>query len=117
MQKIATQDQDHADAWEDNFLSVRGPGHRHAYIISMEKTESLKEMLVAISRPRKEVFAEVAGYLWDNLNLVTRDTAVAGNYGYRANKELVIFDPIVAPLPTYEEWRPSLAPNNVYDRT
>ena len=113
--EIATQDQDHADAWEDNFLSVRGPGHRHAYIISMEKL-NLSKNVSGNLRPRKEVFAEVAGYLWDNLNLVTRDTAVAGNYGYRANKELVIFDPIVAPLPTYEEWRPSLAPNNVYDR-
>lgn len=113
--EIATQDQDHADAWEDNFLSVRGPGHRHAYIISMEKLNISKNVSGNL-RPRKEVFAEVAGYLWDNLNLVTRDTAVAGNYGYRANKELVIFDPIVAPLPTYEEWRPSLAPNNVYDR-
>ena len=113
--EIATQDQDHADAWEDNFLSVRGPGHRNAYIISMEKL-NLSKNVSGNLRPRKEVFAEVAGYLWDNLNLVTRDTAVAGNYGYRANKELVIFDPIVAPLPTYEEWRPSLAPNNVYDR-
>lgn len=112
--EIATQNQDHAEAWEDNFLSIRGPGHRNAYLVSMEKLNIQSTPMP--KRPRKEVFKEVATYLWDNLNLVTRDTATAGNYGYRNNNELVIFDPIVSPLPYVDEWRPTLAPNNVFDR-
>ena len=97
-----------------NFLSIRGPGHRNAYLVSMEKLNIQSTPMP--KRPRKEVFKEVATYLWDNLNLVTRDTATAGNYGYRNNNELVIFDPIVSPLPYVDEWRPTLAPNNVLDR-
>ena len=112
--EIYAQDQDHAETWEDNFLSVRGPGHRNAYLVSMEKLNIINS--TSGQRPRKAVFKEVATYLWDNLNLVTRDTATAGNYGYRNNKELVIFDPIVSPLPYVDEWRTTSAPTNVYDR-
>lgn len=117
--EIATQNRDHAESWEDNFLSIRGPGHRNAYLVSMEKLNmqsALFPQMLMQKRPRKEVFKEVSAYLWDNLNLVTRDTATTGNYGYRQNKELVIFDPIVSPLPYVDEWRPTLAPTNVYDR-
>tara|TARA_R110001599_G_scaffold29011_7_gene99714 strand:+ start:2918 stop:6484 length:3567 start_codon:yes stop_codon:yes gene_type:complete len=113
--EIYAQDQDHAEAWEDNFLSVRGPGHRNAYLVSMEKLNIINSSTSG-QRPRKAVFKEVATYLWDTLNLVTRDTATAGNYGYRNNKELVIFDPIVSPLPFVDEWRLTMAPTDVYDR-
>ena len=111
-EEIMTQDMDLADAWDDNFLSVKGPGHRNSYIISMEKLRVPAGFGRSRLRPRVEVFKEVADYLWNNFNLVTRDTASAGNYGFRANKELVIFDPIVSPLPFANEWDAK----DIYDR-
>lgn len=111
-EEIMTQDSDLADAWDDNFLSVKGPGHRNSYIVSMEKLRVPERFGRSRLRPRVEVFKEVADYLWNNFNLVTRDTASAGNYGFRANKELVIFDPIVSPLPFSNEWDVK----DVYDR-
>ncbi len=111
-EEIMTQDMDLADAWDDNFLSVKGPGHRNSYIVSMEKLRVPAGFGRSRLRPRVEVFKEVADYLWNNFNLVTRDTASAGNYGFRANKELVIFDPIVSPLPFANEWDAK----DVYDK-
>ena len=111
-EEIMTQDMDLAEAWGDNFLSIKGPGHRMSYLVSMERLNVPERFGRSRLRPRVEVFKEVSGFLWDNLNLVTRDTAAAGNYGFRANKELVIFDPIVSPLPLVKEWMAS----DVYDR-
>jgi len=111
-EEIMTEDMDLAEAWGDNFLSVKGPGHRMSYVVSMERLNVPEKFGRSRLRPRVEVFKEVSGFLWDNLNLVTRDTAAAGNYGFRANKELVIFDPIVSPLPLVQEWMAS----DVYDR-
>jgi len=111
-EEIMTEDMDLAEAWGDNFLSVKGPGHRMSYLVSMERLNVPEKFGRSRLRPRVEVFKEVSGFLWDNLNLVTRDTASAGNYGFRANKELVIFDPIVSPLPLVKEWMAS----DVYDR-
>ena len=111
-EEIAAVEQDHADAWEDNFLDVKSPGHRMSYLVSMEKLNVPEGFGRSRLRPRVEVFKEVSSFLWDNLYLVTRDTAAAGNYGFRANKELVIFDPIVAPLPSLDEWKSA----DVYER-
>ena len=102
-------------SFKDNFLSVRGPGHRNTYICVMEKLNVLsksKGLQINSKRPRAEVFKEVANFLWDDLGMVTRDTVTAGNYGFRANGELVIFDPIIAPLPEVNDWKSS----DVFDR-
>ena len=83
---------------------MRGPGHRNSYICVMEKLRVPERYGRSHLRPRVEVFKEVANFLWNDLGMVTRDTANAGNYGFRPNGELVIFDPIVAPLPVSTDW-------------
>ena len=82
-------DNDGAQTFEDNFLNIRGPGHRNAYIAVLEKLRVPESYGRSRLRPRVEVFKEVSTYLWDNLGMVTRDTANAGNYGFRNNGELV----------------------------
>ena len=112
----STPDSEGGESFEENFLNIQGPGHRNAYITVMEKLRVPENRAIkrvdSRLRPRVEVFKEVANFLWNDLGMVTRDTANAGNYGFRANGELVIFDPIVAPLPVWNDWSSS----DVYDR-
>ena len=73
-ENIESSTQDGADAFQENFLNMRGPGHRNSYICVMEKLRVPERYGRSHLRPRVEVFKEVANFLWNDLGMVTRDT-------------------------------------------
>ena len=92
-----------ADYFDDLFLSIQSPKHRRAYIAVLESLGRIGGPSRA--QPRSFVFSEVTQFLWDDMGLVTRDTKNPENYGFRPNGELVLFDPVVAPLPDLDDWK------------
>ena len=92
-----------ADYFDDLFLSIQSPKHRRAYIAVMEAVGRIGGRSRA--QPRSFVFSEVTRFLWDDMGLVTRDTKNPENYGFRPNGELVLFDPVVSPLPDLDDWK------------
>ena len=90
--------------FERDWLTILSPGHRNGYLMVQEKLERIGGRSRAQGQERPQIFEAWSTFLWKDFGLVTRDTKNPGNYGFRANKELVIYDPIVAPLPEQDDW-------------
>ena len=103
---------DEAKQFKLDWLTILSPGHRNGYLMVQEKLERIGGRSRAEGQERPKVFEEWSTFLWDDFGLVTRDTKNPGNYGFRANKELVIYDPVVAPLPEQNDW----SSRNVFNR-
>jgi hypothetical protein len=101
-----------AQQFKRDWLTILSPGHRHGYLMVQEKLERIGGRSRAEGQERPKVFEDWSTFLWDDFGLVTRDTKNPGNYGFRANKELVIYDPVVAPLPEQNDW----SSRNVFNR-
>ena len=101
-----------AQQFKRDWLTILSPGHRHGYLMVQEKLERIGGRSRAAGQERPKVFEEWSTFLWEDFGLVTRDTKNPGNYGFRANKELVIYDPVVAPLPEQNDW----SSRNVFNR-
>ena len=101
-----------AQQFKRDWLTILSPGHRHGYLMVQEKLERIGGRSRAEGQERPKVFEEWSTFLWDDFGLVTRDTKNPGNYGFRPNKELVIYDPVVAPLPEQNDW----SSRNVFNR-
>jgi hypothetical protein len=101
-----------AQDFKRDWLTILSPGHRHGYLMVQEKLERIGGRSRAAGQERPKVFEKWSTFLWDDFGLVTRDTKNPGNYGFRANKELVIYDPVVAPLPEQNDW----SSRNVFNR-
>ena len=101
-----------AKQFKRDWLTILSPGHRHGYLMVQEKLERIGGRSRAVGQERPKVFEQWSTFLWDDFGLVTRDTKNPGNYGFRNNKELVIYDPVVAPLPEQNDW----SSRNVFNR-
>lgn len=101
-----------AKQFKKDWLTILSPGHRHGYLLVQEKLERIGGRSRASGQERPQIFEDWSTFLWSDFGLVTRDTKNPGNYGFRGNKELVIYDPVVAPLPEQNDW----SSRNVFNR-
>jgi len=101
-----------AQQFKRDWLTILSPGHRHGYLMVQEKLDRIGGRSRAQGQERPQVFEEWSTFLWSDFGLVTRDTKNPGNYGFRNNKDLVIYDPVVAPLPEQNDW----SSRNVFNR-
>jgi len=101
-----------AQQFKRDWLTILSPGHRHGYLMVQEKLDRIGGRSRAQGQERPKVFEEWSTFLWSDFGLVTRDTKNPGNYGFRNNKDLVIYDPVVAPLPEQNDW----SSRNVFNR-